>query len=173
MTRYEFLKKAGFSGGALFAILASCVKEEDKYINAASLNPDGTISAATTTTTTTGTTTGVDTKSFITTEALNKITGVKLKLDLTEVANSKLKVSNNYRVVSSIVVALSKTGQYIAATITCTHEPLKQITYYDGEWYCTAHGARFSEVGKGLNKNGSKGLTIYKTATDGKTLIVY
>jgi nitrite reductase/ring-hydroxylating ferredoxin subunit len=191
MTRYEFLKAAGFSGASLMALL-SCVKTEDSYVEALVQNPDG--STGTNATTTTGTTAGTntsagtttgtgttttvaatkaDSSAFISTEALSKISA-KITIDLKSVTYSKLNTLGGYLVVSNTyVVALSKTGKFIAATVTCSHEPKKRIVYSNEEWYCTDHGARFSLAGKGLNSNGSKGLTIYKTATDGNTLIIY
>ena len=191
MTRYEFLKAAGFSGASLMALL-SCVKTEDSYVEALVQNPDG--STGTNATTTTGTTAGTntsagtttgtgttttvaatkaDSSAFISTEALSKISA-KITIDLKSATYSKLNTLSGYLVVSNTyVVALSKTGRFIAATVTCSHEPKKRIVYSNEEWYCTDHGARFSLAGKGLNSNGSKGLTIYKTATDGNTLIIY
>ncbi|CAH0994655.1 hypothetical protein EMA8858_00767 [Emticicia aquatica] len=179
MTRYEFLKSMGFSGAALMALLTSCVREDDKYVNALTVSPDGSTTGTTTTettgTTTTGTTTTTTTNAtgVITTEELNKITNTKLKIDLTSSTYSKLKTVGGYVVVSGVVVALSKANTYIAATVVCSHEPKKQVIYYNNEWYCTAHGARFSLTGSGLNGNGRGGLSVYKVATDGKTLVVY
>lgn len=195
MTRYEFLKSAGFSGGALMALLASCVRESDKYVEALTVAADGTTGTTGTTTTgttttgttttgttttgttTTGTTTTGTTTSnvtgVITTEELNKITSTKLKIDLTSSTYTKLKTIGGYMIVSNIVVALSKANTYVAATVTCSHEPKKQMIYSNNEWYCTAHGARFSLAGAGLNNNGRAGLAVYKVATDGKTLVVY
>lgn len=197
MTRYEFLKSAGFTGASLMALM-SCVKTDDSYVEALVQNPDGTTGTAVTTGTTsgtgtttgtgttssTGTTTGTGTNSnvaatkadssaFISTEALSKISA-KFTIDLKSTTYSKLNTLGGYLVVSNtFVVALSKTGKFIAATVTCSHEPKKRIVYSNEEWYCTDHGARFSLAGKGLNSNGSKGLTIYKTATDGNTLVIY
>ncbi len=192
MTRYEFLKSAGFTGASLMALL-SCVKTDDSYVEALVQNPDGTTGETATTetgnTTGTGTATGTDTTTgttttkvaatkadstkFITADALSKITA-KIKIDLTSSTYAKLNTLGGYLIHSSAyVVALSKTGQFIAATVTCSHEPKKRIIYSNEEWYCTDHGARFTLAGKGLNSNGSKGLTIYKTATDGNTLIIY
>jgi nitrite reductase/ring-hydroxylating ferredoxin subunit len=178
MTRYEFLKSAGFSGAALMALLTSCVREDDKYVNALTVSPDGiktgttagTIKGATTETTI-GTVIAVS--GIITTEELNKITNTKAKIDLTSTTYSKLQTVGAYMIVSNIVIALSKNNTYIAATVTCSHEPKKQMIYYNNEWYCTAHGARFSLTGAGLNSRGRSGLTVYKVATDGKTLVVY
>lgn len=166
MSRYEFLKSAGFSGAALMALLTSCVREDDKYVNALTVAPDNT-----TTATTAGTVTAVS--GIITTEELNKITSTKVKIDLTSANYAKLKTVGGYMIVSNIVIALSKSNTYIAATVTCSHEPKKQMIYYNNEWYCTAHGARFSLTGAGLNSNGRAGLKVYKVATDGKTLVVY
>jgi nitrite reductase/ring-hydroxylating ferredoxin subunit len=194
MTRYEFLKSAGFSGAALMALLTSCVREDDKYVNALTIAPDGTTketATGTTTGSTTGTATGTTTgstigtatgttggtssanSSIITTEELSKITSTKAKIDLTSTTYAKLNTVGGYMIVSNIVIALSNANTYIAATVTCSHEPKKQMIYYNNEWYCTAHGARFSLTGAGLNGNGRAGLTVYKVATDGKTLVVY
>ncbi|WP_394995040.1 (2Fe-2S)-binding protein [Emticicia sp.] len=174
MTRYEFLKSMGFSGAALMALLTSCVTEGDKYVDALTIAANGTTTGTTTTgNTTTGTTTTSNVTGIITTEELNKITNSKLKIDLTSSTYAKLQIVGSYMVVSNIVVALSKANTYIAATVTCSHEPKKQVIYSNNEWYCTAHGARFSLTGGGLNNNGQKGLAVYKVATDGKTLLVY
>jgi len=191
MTRYEFLKSAGFSGAALMALLTSCVREDDKYVNALTVAPNGSTTGITTTGITTGTATGTTTgstigtatgttggtksvnSSIITTEELNKITSTKAKIDLTSTTYAKLKTVGGYMIVSNIVIALSNANTYIAATVTCSHEPKKQMIYYNNEWYCTAHGARFSITGAGLNGNGRAGLSVYKVATDGKTLVVY
>jgi len=182
MTRYEFLKSAGFSGAALMALLTSCVREDDKYVNALTVAPNGSTTGTTTTGITTGTTTGTTTATttatsnvsgIITTEELNKITSTKLKIDLTSKTYANLQIVGGYMIVSNIVIALSKANTYIAATVTCSHEPKKQMIYYNNEWYCTAHGARFSLTGAGLNSNGRAGLSVYKVATDGKTLVVY
>jgi len=185
MTRYEFLKSAGFTGASLMALI-SCVSSEDSYVEALVQNPDGSVGGSTTGTTnsTTGTTNEIGTNStvaaskadssqFLTSDALSKIVA-KVKIDLKSSTYSKLNTIGGYLIVNNTyVVALSKTGKFIAATVTCSHEPKKRIVYSNEEWYCTDHGARFTLSGKGINSNGKKGLTIYKTATDGNTLIIY
>ena len=95
-------------------------------------------------------------------------------VELREAIAAKLKTENALTYpASGVVVAKDSSGNYVAATQTCTHEGNKQITLKNNEWYCTAHGARFSLSGSGLNSEGSKGLTIYKTALTGTTLRVY
>ena len=39
MTRYEFLKSMGFKGAALMAVMSSCIREEDTYIEALTVTP--------------------------------------------------------------------------------------------------------------------------------------
>lgn len=193
MTRFEFLKTSGFTGGALVALLASCVNKEDTYIEALVQNPDGSTSTSavsgsqtgstsstagtttqtTTTPTTTSSTTGIDSSTLISTESLNSIKNTLLVLDLSSSTYANLKNRNAYVIASNIVVALNKSGKLVAATVTCTHEPKKQVIFSNEEWYCTAHSARFSQAGVGLNSKGSKGLTVYKVATDGNKVVVY
>jgi nitrite reductase/ring-hydroxylating ferredoxin subunit len=192
MTRFEFLKTSGFTGGALVALLASCVNKEDTYIEALVQNPDGSTSASTvsgsqtgstssttgtttptTTTPTTSSTTGIDSSTLISTESLSSIKNTLLVLDLSSATYANLKNRNAYVIASNIVVALNKSGKLVAATVTCTHEPKKQVIFSNEEWYCTAHSARFSQAGVGLNSKGSKGLTVYKVATDGNKVVVY
>ncbi len=169
MTRYEFLKSMGFKGAALMAVMTSCIREEDTYVEALTEKPTST---TTTTPVTTTPSTGTGTSTGTTTD-LSTIKNPLLTLDLTATANAALKTVGGYLVKSGIVVAQSSTGVYVAATQTCSHEPKKQVIFNKTEYYCTAHGARFNLTGKGLNSFGSKGLTVYKTATDGKTLVVY
>jgi cytochrome b6-f complex iron-sulfur subunit len=92
-------------------------------------------------------------------------------VDLSAAENAVLKNNGGYKVINSIVVA-NNNGTYVAATLTCSHEGQRQITFSNKEWYCTAHGARFDTSGKGLNSNGSKGLTVYQTSLSGNTLTI-
>jgi len=81
----------------------------------------------------------------------------------------------SYVIEDQVVIARSNTGEYLAATLICSHQDLSQITYssIEASWYCTAHGAKFDDEGVGLNPNGSKGLTIYNTEANGNILRVF
>ncbi|GLU52904.1 Rieske (2Fe-2S) protein [Dyadobacter frigoris] len=176
MTRLDFLKSMGFKGPALMALLTSCVNKEDTVIDALTIAPvPETVAIIDTATAITGTGTTVKLPSSlaITTEVLNKITSVKLKIDLTSSSNAALLKVGGYLIQSGIVVAQSTSGVLVAATQTCTHEPKKGIIFNKTEFYCTQHGARFSLTGAGLNTFGKNGLTIYKVATDGNTVVIY
>jgi nitrite reductase/ring-hydroxylating ferredoxin subunit len=160
MNRYQFLKSMGFRGAALMAVMTSCIREEDTYIDALVEKPTDT--TPTPVTTTPGTTTDLST-----------IKNPLLTLDLGATANASLKTVGGYIAKSGIVVAQTSAGNYAAVTQTCSHEPKKKIIFNKTEFYCTDHGARFDLTGKGLNSFGSKGLTVYKVAVSGTTLVVY
>ncbi|MEI6411911.1 MAG: Rieske 2Fe-2S domain-containing protein [Bacteroidota bacterium] len=100
---------------------------------------------------------------------------VDFTLDLSDPANAALATKGNYVVRNGAVVARTTNGDYVAATVTCSHQGQPQVTYDKSAnaYYCTAHGARFSLQGSGLNANGSGGLTIYKTTLTGTILRVY
>lgn len=170
MTRYEFLKAAGFTGGALFALL-SCTSEEDSVVDALTLDANGNPIGSGTG----STETGPDESLIISTEELEALTAL-YKVDTTSSAYAKLLVRNNYVVLANTyVLALSKAGKFIAATVVCSHENNRRV-YYRGEtdeWYCPVHGARYSLTGGGLNNYGSNGLKIYNAAFDGKNIVIY
>jgi nitrite reductase/ring-hydroxylating ferredoxin subunit len=163
MTRYEFLKSLGFSGAALMAALTSCTKAEDAVLNAPRLD----LNASTTTTPT------VPVTPVTGTSELDKITNPLLKIDISSTSTSKLKNVGGFIVQSNIVVVQVSAGTFAAVSNLCTHEPKRQVTYSQGEFYCTAHGATFSLTGQNTNYVARSPITAYKVATDGKLVVVY
>jgi Rieske Fe-S protein len=99
---------------------------------------------------------------------------VDFTINLNDAANAALSTTGGYVINNAVVIAKTSTG-YAAATVICSHEGQQQITYRgsSNQWYCTAHGAIYDIAGKGLNANGSKGLTIYNTSLTGSTLRIY
>jgi nitrite reductase/ring-hydroxylating ferredoxin subunit len=193
LSRYHFLKSIGFKGSALMAILASCTQKEDYVLDSLIVNKNlqpvktldstqatalpssgGTASPGTTpggTGGSTGATTSLSGK--VTTDELNSIKNFLLKIDLTSGSAAALNTAGGYIISNSIVVAAFNPGEYVAAQNLCTHQPRERIIFNRSEFYCTDHGARFSITGQGLNSLGSRGLMVYRTANDGKTLLVY
>jgi cytochrome b6-f complex iron-sulfur subunit len=103
------------------------------------------------------------------------VTPADFTLDLTAAANANLKTNGGYVVSNGVVVAKTTAGDYVAATVVCSHEQKTQVVYDKAanQWHCTAHDARFDMTGKGVNSNGSKGLAIYKTTLTGTSLRVF
>ena len=98
---------------------------------------------------------------------------VDFTLDLTDSENAALATNGGYVVRNTIVVARANDGRLVAATQQCSHEGIYAVVLRDDEWYCPAHGARFSLDGDGINGTGSRGLKIYNTAVEGDMLRVY
>jgi cytochrome b6-f complex iron-sulfur subunit len=137
ISRVQFLKKAGLSSAAIFA-LAFCSSACENETAAPSTGSSN-----------------------------NTIT-----IDLSNATYSKLTTIGNYVVVNNVVVAHTNEDKYVAVPLTCSHEGRKEVTYNKTEFYCTAHGARFSNAGLGLNKDGSKGLKLYTVSQTGSVLTI-
>ncbi|WP_159476708.1 Rieske 2Fe-2S domain-containing protein [Dyadobacter sp. 3J3] len=95
-----------------------------------------------------------------------------LTVDLTASGNAALKTNGGYIIKDGVVIARSNTGAYIAATLTCSHEGKNQITYQTDHFYCTAHGAKYDNTGKGLNSEGKNGIAVYTTTLTGNILTI-
>ena len=79
------------------------------------------------------------------------------------------------QIYNGVVISKGIDGAFYAATVICSHENEKKVLYdkSKNQYICSAHGATFDLTGKGTNKNGSSGLTIYKTLLNGTILRVY
>ena len=93
-------------------------------------------------------------------------------IDLTSSEASNLGSNGGYIIKSNIVVAKNLNGEYVAATVICSHDLLKKMVFRDNEYYCTEHAARFDQTGLGLNSKGSKGLKIHETILNGNLLSI-
>lgn len=93
-------------------------------------------------------------------------------IDLSTVTYSKLNTIGNYVVVNNIVIANTSDSKFVAVPVTCSHEGQKQVIYLNTSFFCTAHGAKFSNTGAGLNSEGSRGLKLYKVTKVGTVLTI-
>ncbi len=98
---------------------------------------------------------------------------VDFTLNLLDNANTALQNPGGYLIRDRVVIARTNDNEFVAATQVCSHENLAEIIYLQGEWFCTAHDARFDLNGQGLNANGSRGLTIYNTSLNSDILRVF
>jgi cytochrome b6-f complex iron-sulfur subunit len=148
MDRRLFLESIGI--GAAFALTATCL-QSCKHEPLEPING--------TTNTNNGTTT----------------TASSVTIDLNDAAYVGLKNNGGYIIVKGVVIARDSAGNLVAATQVCSHENKQQVYFSSvlNEFYCPAHGARFSTDGKGVNSNGRAGLTIYKTVLDGSILRIF
>jgi nitrite reductase/ring-hydroxylating ferredoxin subunit len=145
MNRKEFLRSIG--AGAAMALILPCVQG-----CSGDSGPDGPVN----------TTGDVDFNIDLTTpeaDALQNNGGFIIRPE----------INNN----AGVVVARNLSGEFVAATRTCSHEGNKRVVFQNNEFFCPVHGARFSQQGAGLNSFGSGGLTIYSTELNGNILRVF
>lgn len=198
LSRFQFLKKVGFTGPALLAVLQSCSQKEDYFIESLILNKNGETVASLDSTTkssssssggtsggsnsgggtsgggTSGGSGGNLPSGKVSTADLAKITAPLAKIDLTSSGAKNLASAGGYVIVNNLyVVGTTSDGNYVAASNLCTHEPKRRVIFNRSEFYCTDHGARFALNGARLTTNARSDLSVYTTANDGKTLVIY
>jgi cytochrome b6-f complex iron-sulfur subunit len=100
--------------------------------------------------------------------------GVDFTLDLTQPANAALNANGGYLYHNGVIVARTKSGQFIAVQQVCTHES-NSLVYQSSysRFYCDRHGATFSETGVVTGGPASRDLTQYNTSLSGNSLRVY
>ncbi|WP_439129148.1 Rieske 2Fe-2S domain-containing protein [Polaribacter sp.] len=101
------------------------------------------------------------------------VTGALLTLDLSAASSNPLKKNGGYLIKNRIVVAKDLNGNYVAATVRCSHEPRDKIIFRNNEYYCKEHSARFNTTGSGLNSKGTNNLKTYKTSVNGNLLSIF
>ena len=148
LNRNEFLKSLGFKGASLMAVYcaASGLSSCSKEEN---VTPSSNVKPGT------------------------PATGIDFTLDLTKTDYSKLNNPDGFVIVNQIVVVRVNSTTFSAVTQVCSHEGNVAISYANGGFNCSVHGAMYDINGKGLNAEGAKGLTTYKTALTGTNLRVF
>ena len=100
-------------------------------------------------------------------------TNVDFTLDLTNPAYSGLKSAGGYVYNAGVIVAHAASG-YVAVSQACTHQGTAVI--FDspgGQFFCPAHGSRFSLSGAVVNGPAGSPLGSYKTSLTGNSLRVF
>jgi nitrite reductase/ring-hydroxylating ferredoxin subunit len=191
-SRYEFLKKMGFQGGALMAILASCTHQDDSILESLIVNKNGETVASLDSTNKSGVSSSVNTPTNpsagapsggtssstlpigkVNTADLSLIKNPVLRVDLAATNAKNLTSVGGYVILNNIVIGRTASGDYVAGSNLCTHEPKRRVIFNKTEFFCTDHGARFSLTGQNLNTVARIPLQVFKTANDGATLLIY
>ncbi len=97
---------------------------------------------------------------------------VNLRINLTDPAYVKLQKKGGFVVVEEVVIAKTNEGNFVAATVICSHMQQKKITFSKDQnaWLCKGHGATYTLQGKGTNEHGKNGLRVYKVVQEGDFL---
>lgn len=96
---------------------------------------------------------------------------VDFTLQFTDKANENLLTKGGYVVANNIIVAQTKTGDFIAVAANCTcATPGTLLTYKpaNDQFYCPLHLSRYDSTGKVIPNTGpaTKSLVQYQTLVD-------
>lgn len=165
MERKEFLNLVGISVGAV--ILQNCMSGCSKASDPA----PAVIPPATPTTPTTGG--GTTTVSGLSgNNSIAKGT-IDFTLDITDKNFSDLATNGKALVSGDIIVARTKTGDFLALAKACTHQGTTVDFVPDKTSFnCSNHGSNFDSAGNVTNGPAKAALKSFKTTFDSKTNIL-
>lgn len=148
MKRSEFIRSLGLGSGALMAIycmgaLSSCAKE-DTPLPATNTYPP----------------------------IINPNSGkVDFTLDLTQATNKVLTTEGGYLYNDTILIARTKSGNFVALSKFCTHEGTTVVYQKDSDdVYCPNHGSTYALTGKVIKSPAPAPLKQYQTEYNSTSL---
>jgi len=99
---------------------------------------------------------------------------VNITLDLTSTTYSKLLTPGQFAYTTNgIIVAQTKAGDYIAVSQYCTHQGVTvEFLSASSDFFCTAHGSKFSSTGSVINGPASSALKQYTVTKTGTNLVI-
>lgn len=165
MERKEFLNLVGKSVGAV--ILQNCMSGCSKASDPAP--------AVTTPTTSTPPTTGGGTTIVSGLTGNNSITKgtIDFTLDITDKNFSDLTTNGKALISGDIIVARTKTGDFLALAKACTHQGTTVDFVPDKTSFnCPNHGSNFDSAGNVTNGPAVSALKSFRTTFDSKTNIL-
>jgi cytochrome b6-f complex iron-sulfur subunit len=156
MERKEFLNLVGISVGAV--ILQNCMSGCSK-----ASDPAPAVTTPTTPTTGGGTTT----VSGLTGNNSSAKGTIDFSLDITDKNFSDLATNGKALVSGDVIVARTKTGDFLALAKACTHQGTTVDFVPDKTSFnCSNHGSNFDSAGNVVNGPATAALKAYKTTFD-------
>jgi len=98
---------------------------------------------------------------------------VNFTIDLNASSNSALLTAGGSIYQSNIIIARTSTNTFLAVYQSCPHEGVR-VDYELGnnDFYCNAHGSRFSSTGALQNGPATSGLKQYTVTQSGNILTI-
>lgn len=108
----------------------------------------------------------------------NKVPPASQKLDISIPLNqpqfAPLLQNGSYVYFQQLIIARTLQGNYIAASEYCTHNGVSlEYSEQSNQYWCPAHGSKFTNEGTLLNGPAQKSLKTYKTQLNDQLLRVY
>lgn len=153
MERKEFLSLVGVSIGAIILqnCMSGCTNDSDPAPSNNNNNNGNTG----------GTTAGLSGNNSISKGTIN------FTLDLTNASFADLKTDGKAIVTGDVIVAKTKSGNYIAVAKACTHQGTTVDFQADNNRFnCSNHGSNFDLAGKVINGPATSPLTQFTTSFD-------
>ena len=101
-------------------------------------------------------------------------TSIDFIIDLAIPSNSSLLTNGGFIISNNVIVARKAEGVFLAVQRSCPHEGYSLM--YQGpnnRFYCTSHGASFSENGNVTGGPTNRSLVTYRTELTGNKLRIY
>lgn len=158
MERKEFLNLVGISVGAV--ILQNCM-------SGCSKSSDLTPATPTTTTPTTPSTGGTTTTVGLTGNNVSSKGTIDFSLDLTSTTFKVLQTNGSALVSGDVIIARTKTGDFLAVAKACTHQGTTVDFVADNSTFkCNSHGSVFDASGSVTVGPAASALKKYATTFD-------
>ncbi len=91
------------------------------------------------------------------------VQGINFTLNLADKANENLTVKGGYVVMNNVIIAQTRSGNFVAVSVNCTFDKTRLIfKAAENQFYCPLDLSRYDTTGKVISGPATLPLTTYK-----------